>query len=71
MRKYRQGYTPGNMILDVDGKHPCWTERLIFTFQKEAYQTGRESMAKSDTQQNVASFLDLNESSLKVNNAPS
>ncbi|KAG0590041.1 hypothetical protein M758_1G064500 [Ceratodon purpureus] len=27
---------PGTMIVDVDGKHLCWTERLLFTPQKEA-----------------------------------
>jgi isopenicillin N synthase-like dioxygenase len=37
MPRSYQGYTPGTMIVDVDGKHPCWTERLFFLRRKEAF----------------------------------
>jgi len=59
-RKYK-GYTPGNMIVDVDGRHPSWTERLFFERKADALQALAEQVWREDdgqVSQDLKQYMD-------------
>lgn len=43
-----EGYTPGNKMVDADGQHPCWTERLTLKRDADALRALAEQVWRED-----------------------